>query len=764
MSTTPRDVLVEMVARHGDPLLASPQRCEGLLKDYCGEHRREIFVLVSCLRVGIVDQMRRQTGPSIKLICARLALKLEQNLAISSDVAKWAVESWAVALGLMNPEHATVSLSKILEPAEPVPEAESAEAAAPELPAEYATETPPVPDVEPLPGDEPVEFIAHEPDPGWDAPDWTAPPVRIDVFPDSSGQRPGLREAVRDAPDDACLVLQAGLYRESLVIKRSVQICAAESEGTVTLESGSAAAVFVLEDACLRLERLVVRGLGGRDKKAQAAVEVKSGRLVMEDCNLTSDSSTVLEVRGENAEVVVRRCHLHDGKAGGVLFAEGGAGYLEDCHLYQNKLSQVVIGKDCAPVLFGCKISHALMAGIYISEGGEGLIENCDIWGNAVGGVQCRRGGNPRLRYCRISRNERYGVLIGEQGEGLFEYCQVFENAKVGVTISQQSAPRFSSCRIFDNHGPGVEFSADAQGELLDCDILANDNANVLVKGRSRPALFRCIVHEGHEEGLVVEEGSEGRYEACEFSTNALAGILLTTLGKPYFHNCVLHHGRDSGLTAMKGATGDFIDCEFASHAGTAVLVGEKAQPRFERCHVRENRAIGVHADDAAPEFQSCVIEKNGGTGFACTQGAAPRVTEGEIAENGGGLAVGSQGKGRWEQVQFFDNRGDTVLVAEGGRPALHLCHIEGAENAGLRFQAQGQGTIEDVDIIGSGGPGIVIEAGGNPSLKMVKVMLGKGPGIVVHAGGSGQAEACEATENAGGDWIVDPAARLVKT
>ena len=57
----------------------------------------------------------------------------------------------------------------------------------------------------------------------------------------------------------------------------------------------------MLEGACLRLERLTLRGIGGKDKKAQAAVEVKSGRLIMEDCDLTSDSSTVLEVRGEQS-------------------------------------------------------------------------------------------------------------------------------------------------------------------------------------------------------------------------------------------------------------------------------------------------------------------------------------------------------------------------------------------------------------------------------------------------------------------------------
>src|SRR5271156_3929999 len=114
MIPTPRDVLIEIVAKYGEPLLASPLRSEGLLKDYCGEFRREIFVLVSCLRVGVVDQLRRQGGPSVKLVCARLALKLEQNLAISSDLAKWAMESWAIALGLLQSGNATTRLGDLV--------------------------------------------------------------------------------------------------------------------------------------------------------------------------------------------------------------------------------------------------------------------------------------------------------------------------------------------------------------------------------------------------------------------------------------------------------------------------------------------------------------------------------------------------------------------------------------------------------------------------------------------------------------------------
>src|SRR5271170_7898694 len=169
MTTTPRDVLIEIVARHGEPLLASPLRCEGLLKDYCGEFRREIFVLVSCLRVGAVDQLRRQGGPPVKLVCARLALKLEQNLAISSDVAKWAVESWAIALGLLHPDNATTRLSDFVDIAArlgrqpPIPQVPAQAEAAPVTdPATAEQEV-----IDPIPEEAPVEFIAEEPEPGW---------------------------------------------------------------------------------------------------------------------------------------------------------------------------------------------------------------------------------------------------------------------------------------------------------------------------------------------------------------------------------------------------------------------------------------------------------------------------------------------------------------------------------------------------------------------------------------------------------------------
>ena len=773
MNTKPRDVLIEIVEKHGPALLTSPARCEGVLKDYCGEFRREIFVLVSCLRMGVVEQLRQQNGPSIKLACARLSLKLEQNLAISSEAAKWGVESWAIALGLLDPQAAASPIemdnSGLAEtqrlPLEPKEEliGESAMARTEASMLSAHEEEPPERIAMPVEEKAPPEYLAREPQPRMPLPDWTHPVRQIAVHPDASGQKPTLREALRDAPPNTCIVLRPGVYKEGLVVRKDLQLRGDGDPQQIILESLSAS-VLVLEGACLYMVGITLKGVSGKDKKAAPAVEIKSGYLLMEDCDLTSDSSSIMEVKGAKSQAVLHRCHLHNGKASGILFQDEASGYLEECYLYENKLSHVVIGRGCSPVLSRCKISKALMAGIYVNEGGGGLIEDCDIWDNSVAAVQSRRGGNPRVRHCRISGSERYGVLVAEQGEGLFEECLIFDNARAGVTIGQQSKPHFSACRICDNKGVGIEINERSDGEFLDCEIVSNEGVNILLKDESNPQFIRCLIHDSQNEGIQVIARAKGRFERCEIFSNVKAAAYVTQEAAPVFQQCVFRNGLENGVTLTHGAAGEFIDCEFTDQCGTAVMVGSRSMPRFERCRISKNLASGVQVEDvSSPTFQECAINQNGGTAFSCIQNSAPKMIGGEICENGGGLVVSAQGKGAWENVRFTANKSDGVLVSDGGRPVLKHCHIEQSEGAGVRFRNQAQGTLEEIDIIGSGGPGVEIEGGANPALRKVRVLKGKGVGIAVQTLAGGKADHCEVRDNAGGDWEVAPNARFVR-
>ena len=102
MHDEPRQKLRELIIEYGRSLCDDPRRCEALLKDYCGQYKREIFVLVSALKNRVADDLLK-TSASVPqpILLTRLNKQLEEELAMTAEAAHWAVESWALALGII---------------------------------------------------------------------------------------------------------------------------------------------------------------------------------------------------------------------------------------------------------------------------------------------------------------------------------------------------------------------------------------------------------------------------------------------------------------------------------------------------------------------------------------------------------------------------------------------------------------------------------------------------------------------------------------
>ena len=103
MNDLPREKLCELIAnpKYGRTLCDNPQRCEGLLRDFCGQYRAEIFVLVTALKEGIAGELIKSSQISVpkEIILARLSKRL-QDLGMAKKSACWTVNSWALALGV----------------------------------------------------------------------------------------------------------------------------------------------------------------------------------------------------------------------------------------------------------------------------------------------------------------------------------------------------------------------------------------------------------------------------------------------------------------------------------------------------------------------------------------------------------------------------------------------------------------------------------------------------------------------------------------
>src|SRR5438132_5088599 len=100
MNELPRQKLCELIAKYGESLCDEPLKCEGLLRDLCGQYRLEVNVLIDAIKERITADLRSSSDAvPLEVTLARLTKRFQDHRGATSETARGAVESWALALG-----------------------------------------------------------------------------------------------------------------------------------------------------------------------------------------------------------------------------------------------------------------------------------------------------------------------------------------------------------------------------------------------------------------------------------------------------------------------------------------------------------------------------------------------------------------------------------------------------------------------------------------------------------------------------------------
>jgi parallel beta-helix repeat protein len=543
MNDLPRQKLCEIIVQYGRSVCDDPRRCEGLLRDLCPDHRREVFVLASALKERVAAELiASSAGVPYEMLLARLANRLQDNLGLAEDAACWAVETWALALGVISaPQGAS------LKPKPSVPSGGT-------------------PAMAPAPPKPPVSPAA----------------TSVIVCQKGGGQFTSITGAIRSVQAGTRILVRPGLYKESLILDKPVEIMGDGPVKEVIVESADSSALWMqTNNASVR--GLTLRGRAGSQKRKCCTVEIPLGQLVLEDCDITSDSLACVAIHGSGADPIIRRCQIHNGKSGGVLISENSRGTVEDCEIFKNAGAGVEIERGGNPVIRRCKIHDGKAQGVLVTENSSGTVEDCDIFKNSGAGVEIKESSNPIIRRCKIHDGKfsvfAKGILITEKGRGTVEDCEIFKNHEAGVEIKQGGNPVIRRCKIHDGMRNGVLVTEEGQGTVEDCDIFRNAWAGVKIQQAGNPVIQRCKIHDGKKSGIGVDKNGEGTVEACDISGNAKAGTAIKRGGNPAIRQCKIHNGNRIGVLVYGKGKGIIEHCDIVGNTKDEVIVIKGSTP-----------------------------------------------------------------------------------------------------------------------------------------------------------------------------------------
>lgn len=101
MTDLVRQKLQTLISQFGLSVCNDVKRCEALLKDLCPQNKREVRLLVIALGDGAVKKLNQPSSlMTTESLIAQLVQSLDKNWGIASHHAQWAVESWALVLGV----------------------------------------------------------------------------------------------------------------------------------------------------------------------------------------------------------------------------------------------------------------------------------------------------------------------------------------------------------------------------------------------------------------------------------------------------------------------------------------------------------------------------------------------------------------------------------------------------------------------------------------------------------------------------------------
>ncbi|GLZ01028.1 right-handed parallel beta-helix repeat-containing protein [Actinoplanes sp. NBRC 103695] len=541
--------------------------------------------------------------------------------------------------------------------------------------------------------------------------------------------------AVRAAKAGSVVSVAPGVYRERLVLDRSVTIVAEEGGGAVELTSTEGPVLAV------RAGTAVVRGLTVRGLQPdQAAVTVTGGHLTLDGATVIGGS---VEASGA-ATLALRSSAIEDTAAIGLAVLDGAEVKATDLRLERAEGSGVVAVGASRIELLKTTLNEVAGIGVRIANTAVGVLDHCDIGRVGSAAVELTGAGQVWLRDTAIHDVRGDGVRI--RGGAPFPAGWWSDLPLLRLPESGPGDPgteggvRLERCRVSRTEGAGVQLSEAAQMVMTDTDLERTGTVALIATGDSRTAVVDTRITNSVQTALAVQDDAQVHVISGKILDSA-ANAVYVAGGRLMLQDCEL---RRSGLTAVHvlgNASVTMAGCVVAGTPEIGIRAIDRALLRVQGGAVEGAELQGVQISATAdavlegltitggnvgvrvdtphrPLLRDCEIRDVTQTGIEVAAGAAPTAVNVRVSNSGAaGIFLDEGAEPRLENCTVTGAGGSGIAIWSGARPTISATRVSKCAKNGIYFGAGAHGTLTDVEISNTEYPAVYLGSKADPVL-----------------------------------------------
>jgi len=404
-------------------------------------------------------------------------------------------------------------------------------------------------------------------------------------------------DAIQSASPDARdrIFISPGLYKEALVIEKSIDLIGEGAPGSVIIEGSTANTILsTAPDG-------VISNVALRQTGHWFCVDVQKGSLHIEGCDITNATLSAIKVGKEGAPVISGN-KIHDTHEAGVAVF-GGSGVIENNDFYRNRYGSIEIVYTTAnPIIRNNTIHNNRGYGIHVHTQSRPIIQANSIYDNDSDGISCWGSADPYVTSNKILRNRGDGVYIHEDGKGVFENNDIYSQKLDGIRTSK-SSPTLLANNIHHNEGDGVRIVMGANPIVKNNRIYENNRVGIHVYREGCGLCTDNHIYSNRNAGMQVYGGGCTQVLRNRIQHNRCTGIYISDRASVTIQNNDISYNGDCGIEVVSGAHVPNLEGNHIHHNKTAgmALYVDTRHPLVERNNnIEEN---GMMASEESPRY-----------------------------------------------------------------------------------------------------------------------------------------------------------------